>query len=67
MQSTVYIINKVLVKHHQNGTYKSACKPALIQDTDYMVEKTYHLAPYLSSFRTYLIPQCTVGQDTPLI
>ena len=22
-------------------------KPALIQDTDFMIEKTYHLAPYL--------------------
>ena len=32
-------------------------KPALVQDTDYMVEKTYHLAPYLAIFGAYLTPQ----------
>ena len=28
----------------------SASKPALVQDTNYMVEKTYHIAPYLGAF-----------------
>ena len=32
-------------------------KPALVQDTDYMVEKTYQLAPYVGAFGAYLIPQ----------
>ena len=32
-----------------------SCKPALVQDTDYMVVKTYHLAPYLGPFRAYLM------------
>ena len=32
------------------GTDGSARKPALSQDADYMVEQTYHLAPYLDSF-----------------
>ena len=27
------------------------------KDTDYMVEKTYHLAPYLGAFGAYLMPQ----------
>ena len=28
-------------------------EPALVQDTDYMVDKTYQLAPYLDVFRAY--------------
>ena len=36
----------------------SASKPALIQDTGYMVEKTYlDIAPYLGDFGAYLMPQ----------
>ena len=35
----------------------SAAKPALRQDTGYMVEKTYHIAPYLGAFGAYLMPQ----------
>ena len=36
----------------------SASKPALRQDTGYMVEKTYlDIAPYLGAFGTYLMPQ----------
>ena len=36
----------------------SASKPALRQDTGYMVEKTYHdIAPYLGAFWAYLMPQ----------
>ena len=38
----------------ENG---SASKPALIRDTNYMVEKTYHMAPYLGAFGAYLMPQ----------
>ena len=35
-----------------------ARKPALRQDTGYMVEKTYHdIAPYLGAFGAYLRPQ----------
>ena len=36
----------------------SASKPALRQDTGYMVEKTYlAIAPYLGAFGAYLRPQ----------
>ena len=36
----------------------SASKPALRQDTGYMVEKTYHdIEPYLGAFGAYLMPQ----------
>ena len=40
------------------GIGGSARKPALIQDTGYMVEKTYFdIAPYLGAFGAYLMPQ----------
>ena len=36
----------------------SASKPALRQDTSYMVEKTCHdIAPYLGAFGAHLMPQ----------
>ena len=36
----------------------SARKPALRQDTGYMVEKTYlDIVPYLGAFGAYLMPQ----------
>ena len=36
----------------------STSKPALRQDTSYMVEKTdYDIAPYLGAFWAYLMPQ----------
>ena len=36
----------------------STYKPALRQDTGYMVEKTYlDIAPYLGAFGAYLMPQ----------
>ena len=36
----------------------SASKPALRQDTGYMVEKTYlDISPYLGAFGAYLMPQ----------
>ena len=45
--SIVYIIqSKIMVEG-------SACKPALVQDTNYMVEKTYHIAPYLGALGAY--------------
>ena len=34
-----------------------ACKPALVQDIDYMVERTYHLKPYMCPFGAYLMSQ----------
>ena len=40
------------------GIDGSASKPALRQDTGYMVEKTYlDIAPYLVAFGAYLMPQ----------
>ena len=36
----------------------SASKPALRQDTSYIVEKNYHdIAPYLGAFGAYLMSQ----------
>ena len=32
------------------GIDRSARDPVLVQDTSYMVEKTYHIAPYLEHF-----------------
>ena len=37
--------------------FVSTCKPLLIKDTDYMVEKNYNLAPYLDPFMAYVMPQ----------
>ena len=34
----------------------SASKPALIQDNNYIIEKTYYIAQYLSAFGVYLMP-----------
>ena len=34
-----------------------ASKSALVQDTNYVVEKTYHIAPYLGAFGPYLMPK----------
>ena len=39
----------------------SASKPALIQDTNYMVEKTFHIAPYLGAFGPYVMPQWPIN------
>ena len=40
------------------GIDGSAAKPALRQDTGYMVEKTYlDIAPYLGAFGAYVMPQ----------
>ena len=40
----------------------SAHKTALVQDTEYMVKKPYHIAPYSGAFGAYLMPQS--GQKT---
>ena len=42
---------------HDSQLIPGKIKPALVQDTDYMVETTYHLAPYLDPFGAYLMPQ----------
>ena len=48
----------VKLKQVSQGIDGSARKPALRQDTDYMVEKTYYdIAPYLGAFGAYLMPQ----------
>ena len=48
----------IIEKHHNNTRIDgSVYKPALLQDTDYTVEKTYHLAPYLGPFGAYLMSQ----------
>ena len=39
------------------GIDGSTRNPALIKDTEYMVEKTYHKAPYFGAFVAYLMPQ----------
>ena len=44
----------------QGILYRSASKPVLVQDTNYMVEKTYYIAPYLGTFMSYLMPQCPI-------
>ena len=47
--------NQIIVKQGIDG---SARKPVLIQDTGYMVEKTYYdVAPYVGAFGAYLMPQ----------
>ena len=47
-----------MIQHCSQGIDGSARKPALIQDTGYIVEKTYHeIAPYLGAFGAYLMPQ----------
>ena len=60
--SQLYVVNhiifvenmKVKVAHGIDG---SARKPAFVQDTNYMVEKTYHIARYFGAFGAYLMPQ----------
>ena len=47
-------LNKHWIRQGIDG---SARKPTLLQDTDYMVEKNYHIAPYLGAFEAYSLPQ----------
>ena len=35
----------------------SASKPMLVQDVNYVVEKTYHISPYLGAFGAFLMTQ----------
>ena len=57
MISFIIVLN-VTPQRIKQGIDGSARKPALIQDTGYMVEKTYHdIAPYLRAFGAYLMPQ----------
>ena len=45
-------LNRYLgISSNKQGMDSSARKPTLIQDTDYMVLKNYHLAPYLGTSR----------------
>ena len=46
-----------VAKEFKKGIDGSARKPVLRQDTGYMVEKNYHMAPYLGAFEAYLLPQ----------
>ena len=41
---------EVWYKDINKGIDGSARKPASVQDTEYMVEKTHHLAPHLAAF-----------------
>ena len=52
------VVDQTDGEHTQGMVDGSASKPALIQDTGYMVEKTYlDIAPYLGAFGAYLLPQ----------
>ena len=52
------MFNGLVLKLLQGMVDGSAAKPALTQDTGYMVEKTYlDIAPYLGAFGAYLMPQ----------
>ena len=49
---------RVIQTQIKQGIDGSVRKPALRQDTGYMVEKTYHdIAPYLGALVVYLMPQ----------
>ena len=41
------------VQKLHKGVDGSARKPALVQDTGYMVEKTNHISPYLGLYNDY--------------
>ena len=49
--------NSDLSKNIQDIVDGYASKPALVENTNYMVEKTYHLAQYLGAFGACLMPQ----------
>ena len=53
-----YLTKSLLAINIKQGMVdSSASKPALRQDTGYMVEKTYYdIAPYLGAFGAYLMP-----------
>ena len=45
------------IKMYITRDRRLSLKPALVQDTDYMVEKNYQLAPYVATLGAYLMPQ----------
>ena len=56
MKRFITLISKQYIQ--QGMVEGSASKPALRQDTGYMVEKTYYdIAQYLGAFGAYLMPQ----------
>ena len=46
-----------MMEQRKEGIDGSARKPALLQDTDYMVDKTYKVVPCYGLFGAYLMPQ----------
>ena len=55
---TMAILNTSMANNKQGMVDGSASKPALRQNTGYMVEKTYlDIAPYQGAFGAYLMPQ----------
>ena len=56
--NTPAFLRMAMAKQFKQGIDGSARKPALRQDTGYMVEKTYlDIAPYLGAFGAYVMPQ----------
>ena len=55
--NNIVLFVKFLLNIPIQGIDGSARKPALVQDTNYMVEKTYQIAQYLGAFGAYLMPQ----------
>ena len=54
----IFVIKTDIFKISQWMVDGSASKPALRQDTGYMVEKTYYeITQYLGGFGAYLMPQ----------
>ena len=54
--SGYFLVAKIIIKRWMEDG--SASKPALRQDTGYIVEKTYYdIAQYLGAFGAYLMPQ----------
>ena len=51
------------LKTYPQGIDGSAGKPALEQDTDYMVKKSYNWEPYLDPFGAYLFPNILHGRS----
>ena len=61
MYNIQYTIYNIQYKDYNiQGIDGSARKPALVPDTNNMVEKTYYIAPYLGAFGAYLMPQSPI-------
>ena len=50
MKSIILDNGDIIMQYKQGVVDGSVSKPALLQNTGYMVEKTYHIAPYLGAF-----------------